>query len=234
MGTVTTLMPLWVVSRGKATPIVTDGLVAEYRFDDGSGQTLTDYVGGANMTLGTTGGSDTNDPTWVTAGLQFATDDSCNVAATPSVSQPNTRVLCVLFPIGGASTGYFMDGGTGGRQIHQQTAASTQFMIYAGTSVVAPNVFVYSQWKIITTVYNGASSTSYYSNDAITGLTNVNPGAGGHGGITLGSVNSQASLFTDMTAGYHLCYNKALSADEIAQNTIALTEIMAARGITIV
>ena len=37
--------------------------MAEYRFDDGSGQVLTDYSGNAKHgELGTTSGSDTNDP----------------------------------------------------------------------------------------------------------------------------------------------------------------------------
>ena len=46
---------------GSAPAIVTDGLVAEYRFDDGSGETLADYGGnGYDLQLGSTSGADTN------------------------------------------------------------------------------------------------------------------------------------------------------------------------------
>jgi hypothetical protein len=44
--------------------IVQDGMVAEWRFDDGAGQVLTDHAGGHHGQLGSTAGSDTNDPAW--------------------------------------------------------------------------------------------------------------------------------------------------------------------------
>jgi hypothetical protein len=55
----------------KGTPI-RDGLVAEYRFDEGRGQVLCDYSGNGNHgTLGSTRDADTNDPLWTPQGLQF-------------------------------------------------------------------------------------------------------------------------------------------------------------------
>lgn len=54
---------------------VTAGLVAEYRFDAGSGattQTITDYSGnGRHATRGSTTGGDANDPAWTSQGLDF-------------------------------------------------------------------------------------------------------------------------------------------------------------------
>lgn len=52
-------------------PIERRGLFAEYRFNEGSGQILTDYISGNNGVLGANGGVDTNDPTWSAQGLQF-------------------------------------------------------------------------------------------------------------------------------------------------------------------
>jgi hypothetical protein len=61
--------------------LITDGLIAFYRFDDGasgigSGQTVTNH--GSNtqtLRLGSTTSADANDPTWVAIGHDFVTDD---------------------------------------------------------------------------------------------------------------------------------------------------------------
>lgn len=67
---------LLIQKRKTGIPIVQAGLVAYYRFDEASGQALTDRSGnGLNGTLGSTAGTDTNDPSWVSAGLSFTTDD---------------------------------------------------------------------------------------------------------------------------------------------------------------
>jgi hypothetical protein len=56
--------------------LVRSGLVAEYRFNEGSGQILYDYSGNNNHgTLGSTTGADTNDPTYTGQGASFETDD---------------------------------------------------------------------------------------------------------------------------------------------------------------
>jgi len=64
---------------------VTDGLVAEYRFDEGSGYQLTDYSGvGNHLQVGSTGGADANTPTWIAGGgLSFAANNYC-CQATPA------------------------------------------------------------------------------------------------------------------------------------------------------
>jgi hypothetical protein len=52
--------------------LVRDGLVAEYRFDEGRGQVLCDYSGNGNHgQLGSTRKADTNDPLWTPQGLEF-------------------------------------------------------------------------------------------------------------------------------------------------------------------
>ncbi len=56
----------------------TDHLKIWYKFDEGSGQVLTDYSGNGNHgQLGTIAGADTNDPTWEGGGLYFGEDDIC-------------------------------------------------------------------------------------------------------------------------------------------------------------
>jgi hypothetical protein len=80
--------------RDEGTPIK-DGLVAEYRFDEGRGQVLCDYSGNGNHgTLGSTRDADTNDPLWTPQGLQFdGVDDYVSLGTR--VALPGTSGLTV-------------------------------------------------------------------------------------------------------------------------------------------
>ena len=214
---------------GGVPAIVTDGLVAEYRFDDGSGETLADYGGsGYDLQLGSTSGSDTNDPSWVTAGLSFTTDDYCFRNTTPAVSQPNTIVVCANLEL--PATAYVFDGSGAPRQIFE-SHSTDKIGQYAGSFVYSAAGQGYTTgWKIYTFVFSGASSKGYISN---TEVISGDPGAGGLGGLTIGCVSAKSSLFITGVVGYFIIYNKALDSDERAQNALALTAIMAGRGITV-
>lgn len=74
---------------------VRDGLVAEYRFDEGRGQVLCDYSGNGNHgQLGSTREADTNDPLWTPQGLQFdGVDDYVSLGTR--VALPGTSGLTV-------------------------------------------------------------------------------------------------------------------------------------------
>lgn len=79
--------------------LVKRGLIAEYRFDDGSGQILHDYSGnGFNGQLGSTTGVDTNDPTWNGQGLSFTTDDYVKLPYMINAEQDFTIYLVANVP----------------------------------------------------------------------------------------------------------------------------------------
>jgi hypothetical protein len=70
-----TVSPLSITTSSEQG-LVRSGLLAEYRFNEGAGQVLHDYSGNNNHgMLGSSVGSDTNDPTWATTGTTFTTDD---------------------------------------------------------------------------------------------------------------------------------------------------------------
>jgi hypothetical protein len=74
---------------GDAPPmIVQDGLVAEWRFNDGAGQVLADHSGhGHHGQLGSTTGADAADPTWTAEGLSFDGGDFVHIGSTlPAIS----------------------------------------------------------------------------------------------------------------------------------------------------
>lgn len=50
---------------------VTSGLITEWRFDNGPGDILVDYIGSNNGELGSAGGGDANDCDWVAQGCDF-------------------------------------------------------------------------------------------------------------------------------------------------------------------
>jgi len=70
--------------------LVRNGLVAEYRYTDGTGQVLTDWSGqGNHCELGSTSGADTNDPTWSAGGADYDGVDDY-VTGAPSATTTHT------------------------------------------------------------------------------------------------------------------------------------------------
>ena len=66
------------------------GLAREYRFVAGSGQQLTDFSGnGAHGQLGSTSGSDSNDPTWASSPARLDFDGSDDYVSFPITGLPS-------------------------------------------------------------------------------------------------------------------------------------------------
>jgi hypothetical protein len=99
MKSITLQQPRLALPGQKGEGIIRDGLVAWYKFDERQGQRLIDYSGyGNHGQLGSTIGSDTNDPTWNGQGLAYATDD---YVAVNNPNQP-LKTLQLVFYIGTA------------------------------------------------------------------------------------------------------------------------------------
>jgi hypothetical protein len=92
------LSPRGRAPEGAAPAIVPDGLIAEWRFDSGAGQTLIDASGnGHHGQLGSTAGTDVNDPTWGSLGLSF---DGVNdyVVAPVGIAIVTGTFTCLVRP----------------------------------------------------------------------------------------------------------------------------------------
>ncbi len=75
------------------------GLLTLNDYQEGAGQVLTDYSGnGFNGELGTTSGSDTNDPTWATSPgrLSFTTDDLVEVTDQAAFDNPEGTAMAAV------------------------------------------------------------------------------------------------------------------------------------------
>ena len=80
--------------------LVRNGLVAEYPFNTGSGQTVPDVSGNGNHgTLGSTSGVDTNDPAWHPLGLSFDGVDDV-ITGQPSATDVYTYMGDGVYGIG--------------------------------------------------------------------------------------------------------------------------------------
>lgn len=216
--------------------LVRSGLVAEYRFDEGSGQVLHDYSGNNNHgTFGTTSGSDTNDPTWISSGLSFATNDYIPIgaAAVGGVTQPLGAAHIVFYtatPITKSTTGMYLlfwraTDSTGLLGLGSLTSLLTDEIIllsvgaskrcgWCGDDSIAPGWHVLTfntttvGWYTIT--LDGVSKTLT--------TTGVSPAPYAMDNLTIGATNAGGSPFTGYVA-YLSIYNRALTASEIASNT---------------
>ncbi len=243
------LMP-WA---GGAASLVASGLLIEYRFDDGSGTTLTDYVGGFNGTLGT-GAADR--PDWVAAGLDFI---PANADVVINTTFPDTNVLgaitiCVVANIDtGAAFRAFIgkcltNGGSNNPFDFRTSNAATPLLIlirangsggvvreYAGQATTLGAYRMYS--VVCSDGLVQTAPTFYIGSSAQVGSL---VGGGNQNGAVTGSSASlrigrrpDGAVQMDGIIAYILIYSRALSAGEIAQNYAALQTQLAPRGITL-
>ena len=249
------LSPRRRAARGAAPPtIVQDGLVAEWRFDDGSGQVLTDDAGGHHGQLGVDAGA-ANDPAWVTGGLSFtglhASEFDCVVTQALSFPSPAYHVDIVGRFTGSAAPGVDFTVAFGretGTPADDDNTPLTIFRSGTGTQSVvfrvgngtahidssAAGTVFDDAWHHLSIDYTGGNIFVEQDGAAI-----LNAALG----ITPNSASAAAlfGTFWDLTAtipftgilGYITVYDHDFSAEERAQQALAFAAIFAGRGITL-
>jgi hypothetical protein len=234
---------------GAAFPtVVQDGLLAEWRFDDGAGTTLTDYSGnGHDGTLGADGAA----PTWTAEGLSF---DGGDIVAVPSfnpssaeitvwvvIKQPTLPSTDEFFFCSGDFIGdgisYFMSFGQGGHTF--RAAASDDGTLDAGHNIDKENVatdWADGAWHALAFTYSG-SELKLYGDGALlsfsgggtaSGLFNITEN------VIIGAllVGTPIAPFSGSIA-YITINEIVMDGDQLAAQYAALAAIMAARGITL-
>jgi hypothetical protein len=238
---------------GGAPPaIVQNGLAAEWRFDAGAGQTLTDYQGGHHGTLGATSGVAADDPTWTAQGLSFDGGDYVTLPSLPSI-----RGIDIVFRpasvISSASPVQFLLGNvkdSGVLSLGSATALLTNEIVchqvqqadgYSNDWRVGwshPSDTVAAGWHLLQT---DARAAPEHWNIVLDGVEKANVIAGTPqddflpGAWAIGS-RAGAALGIDPYAGviaYLIFYGIPRTSEQQAQNRAALTAILAARGITL-
>ncbi len=242
------------------TGIISNGLLAEYNFQDGTGTTLTDSTSnGYNGTLVQNGGL----PSWIagTGGLLFDGNTHQGKVTLPSQLNAAVTVQMVVefqpnYTNGKVGSTYFADfqcliAGNGtlansaALYLENTNAASLTTPVVGGTSVnvgsSALGSFASSTrdpaiGRFVITWVMGASSDKFYINGVL--MTNNSSAAGSLGAQTVGvyQLGGRAPIVASNVswfAGnlfYTCLYNRALSAAEVLQNSNAIAALMTGRG----
>jgi Fibronectin type III domain len=230
--------------------IVADGLIAEWRFDAGAGQIVTDHSGnGYNAILGPTAGADASEPTWSSTGVDCVLNAANNYISTGSnmgISGGAARTVIVVAQVdtnfSGSNTGYGFFKWTGaasaGARWVLRTAASAanlRFETTFGQGHTSSLVLSDETWHFIAARQSGAGADTIklYLDGASENSANVT------------TLNTSGNAFMGPNAvadngnnkwgrhAYALVYNRALSDAEVEQNRQALKAILAGRGITL-
>jgi hypothetical protein len=225
--------------------IVTAGLVAEWRFDDGAGQTLTDYSGnGHHGQLGPTSGVEAADPTWAATGLTFvaANNEFVEIQSPEPISgSTNWTVIYVVKSGGAANQAIFSEGSSSSGNpflacFMTPTGQRVQYRDNSATIIcdVTSAVDIFNNaWRFAAIRRNGTTLT------IVADGTSQNFVIGSGATLTLNRqgfgalLRTANSSFAGVDVAYGVLYNTNLSDAQIQQVRSALTTILAARGITL-
>ena len=224
--------------RGRAlkaaeTPaIVQDGLIAEWRFDEGAGQVLTDHAGnGHHGQLGSTAGADAADPTWTAQGLSF---DGGDFVEHDTVGIAGGAARTVLAVIKTGSTFSLEWRGTGGsftRWTLRERDNGFVRLEVQGAGHTTSFAFPIDEWFFVgaTQANSNLNSCIVYFNDSSAALP-VSAVLNTTGNFAWARINGAPVA---MEAAYGLVYDRALSPAEVEHNRQVLQSILASRGITL-
>jgi hypothetical protein len=238
--------------------IVQDGLIAEWRFDDGAGQVVTDHSGnGFHAQLGPTAGVDPDEPVWSSTGLDMVLDGGSSgnnyvaIGSHLGMDDGSNRTVIVvasadLSNLGGASSGYGLFNWTNPSQVtlgdqwmlkvnaNGKLSIETSF----GQQFQHPSSLVDDGWHFFAAVQDGTrhgdvtlhldDDTPYNESFWGSDFSNLT-------GATcfMGGLGYASGAFKDGRHSYCLVYGRALSPEELEQNRQALKAILSGRGITL-
>jgi hypothetical protein len=224
------------------------GVVAEYRFDEGSGQTVVDYSGGGHdLRLGSGTGTDTNDPTWASAGLDFATNDYCVRDSAPLGANPTDLTMLVVFNLTSTPTraDIFQHGdnftGYSYASIWTGTTGIPRFATYGGgnTQITSSVTLSLNEWHGVVGRIS-AGTMSLLVDNAWEPTTAASRVLSGHKRVAVGAEMSRSGAqldnpenFLNGSVGYAVLWNRGLSDEEVAQAYSHAASVMAGRGVAL-
>ena len=226
--------------------LVTRGLVACYDFLQGAdAQVLYDRGPyGYNGQLGSTSGSDVNDPVWSGIGLTYGADDFVKIPAAANINDLAQITIMSALRLdgwGGGNNGRISDKTV--RQLAVVNAALTYYQEFDGApygswSSAAGSLSLAGHTGAVThDRSNAANIPAFYVDGRLSATTVINAPSGAAStdaayDLYLGN-RSTADRYLQGAQGYYLEYNRILTASEIAHNHNVLRGIMARRGLVI-
>jgi hypothetical protein len=222
-------------------------MLAEWRFNDGSGQQLTDYSGnGYHGTLGATSGSSTDDPTWDASG--YLSFDGGDYVTLPTL--PAHQGLDIVFYTGSA-----ISAATSAAHLWSHSSDSSQIAFGSVTGALTNEIVSIIQnspeytagprvawahasdtiaagWHLLQLDFRSGTPTWDIVLDG-TNKANVVSSVPAQIVSAAGFFarrSLSASAFFTGRIGYATVYSSARTTAQVAQNRAALKAIMAGRG----
>jgi Concanavalin A-like lectin/glucanases superfamily/Fibronectin type III domain len=227
--------------------IVTAGLVAEWRFDDGAGQQITDYSGnGYHAQLGATDEPVAGEPTWSSTGVDCvlsATDNFITTSTSAGISGTDARTVivvaqCDLSEVGFGFFQWVGDGGLTTRWQFHLRGTDANFLgwtINSGIGFETSLSPTTNTWHFLAVTQDDQgldNGMTIYLDDAAESAPGFGISIDTAGDIVMGPLGeSQTGILKKGKFAYALLYDRELSAGEIEQNRQALAAILAGRGI---
>ena len=206
--------------------ILGDDLLAWFRFDEGSGQVLTDYsLNGNDGELGSTSGSDANDPAWVHDGLDFATDD---YVTAPNILSPSATSFTVLAAVNVTAASIVRgiigqeDGtGTGAQWLYIE---STAHRLSANIGGFANHTATLTAgWHVVAMRKSGTTISLFVDGGDKEDFTRTAVAC--DGGVLIGT-NKGFDWDYDDNIALIAVYDAALTDQQVADNSAAMQQIL--------
>jgi hypothetical protein len=213
--------------------IVQEGLLAEWRFDEGSGQVFADASGhGHHGQLGSTAGVDAADPTWTAAGLHCDLGDSAIVADGAGISGGAARSLVAVVKgdaSGNLTLGWLGSGSTNFTRWQLFPSGGKLRIGILGAGYTSNLTMPAASWYFLaaTQSTSNINSAKLYVNGASDGST-ASGACATAGGLRFNDVGGQIYV---QDIAYMLVYDRALADAEVATTRDVLRGKVAPRGI---
>ncbi len=229
-----------------ATPaIVPAGLIAEWRFDDGAGQTLADTSGnGHHGQLGSTAGADANDPSWAAnpARLEFdGIDDRVEVPAFAAPTAYHLDFVVRAHPASGVWSTLFIQGTFDTDAVlqvfRQETSPPLYYRLWNGTSAetyLGPRAVFDDSWHLVQVNHTGSVLSAHVDGAVDLAPTAAGTPASSSQPIWLsGRAFSGGHLFFQGALAWAAWYSASFDESQRAQNEAYARALMAGRGVTL-
>jgi hypothetical protein len=241
------LSPRRRATRSAAPSIVAAGLIAEWRFDQAAGQTLTDYSGnGHHGHLGATAGAEAEDPSWATSPVRLEFDGIDDRVEVPAFSMPTAYHLDLVVRADVASAAYampFLHGTHDNNAVLQVfrnsdlTGTTLQYRLWNGSGAEtydgAIDVFD-DGWHLVQVNHTGSQISAHVDGIVDVAATPASTPASSSQIIVLGCRNPGApQLFLRGALAWAAWYSAGFNESQRAQNEAFARYLMAGRGVTL-
>ena len=232
--------------RNEAVPaIVAAGLLAEWRFDSGAGQTLIDLSGnGHHGQLGAAAGADASDPAWATNPARLEFDGSDDHVEVPAFAAPTAYHLDLVVRADMASGIWSMlfihgtaDNDAVLQLFRQETSPPLYYRLWNGaggeTFLGARSVFD-GGWHLVQVNHTGSVLSAQVDGAVDLAATAAGTPASSSQPIWFsGRSGGGGQLFLQGALAWAAWYSAGFDESQRAQNEAFARYLMAGRGVTL-